>query len=480
MTPTRDELKRLASEEIDRRGDELVQVSRSIGDRPEAGFRERRTAAAVSEWFRGFGIPYRDGLAVTGVKGELRGGGGDGPAVAVVGELDSLVVPDHPNADAQTGAAHACGHHAQIGMMLAATAGLLAPGVLPALSGRVVPFAVPAEEYIQIEYRHRLRERGELEFLTGKAELLRLGEFDDVDMALITHTSSRPEDGKLVLAGSCNGMVAKMVTFTGRSAHAGAVPWRGVNALNAASLAIQAVHAQRETFRDEDTVRIHPIITKAGDAVSAVPRRSGWRVSSAGGPWRPFRRCSEVRRAMRAGAMAIGAEARITTLPGYLPIENDRALEEAYRPNAEAAGGRRERDAGATPDALDRHGDLSAVMPVYHPNVRAAEGTGHGNDYVVTDWDLGVLTAAKAMAFTVIDLLADGAVGAKRVVSESRPAMTRGRVPVADAVVPGRGGVRTVTGRRRGYSVRKRQPGLELGVCNERRGCAEAGNRVGE
>ena len=425
MTPTRDELKRLASEEIDRRGDELIQVSKTIGEHPEPGFRERRTAAVVSEWFRGFGIPYRDELAVTGVKGELRGGG-DGPTVALVGELDSLIVPDHPNADSETGAAHACGHHAQIGMMLTATAGLLAPGVLPALSGRIVPFAIPAEEYIQIEYRHGLREWGEIEFLTGKAELLRLGEFDDVDMALITHTSSRPEDGKLVLAGSCNGMVAKMVTFTGRSAHAGAVPWRGINALNAASLAIQAVHAQRETFRDEDTVRIHPIITKGGDAVSAVPAEVRLESFVRGRTLDAIQDAvAKFDRAMRAGAIAIGAEARITTLPGYLPIENDQALEDLYRPNAEALVGAENVTRAPHRTHSTDMGDLSTVMPVYHPNVRAAEGTGHGNDYVVTDWDLGILTAAKAMAFTVIDLLADGAEAGNRVVSQSRPAMTK-------------------------------------------------------
>ena len=141
MAPTREELKRMASEEIDRRGDEVIQVARAIGEHPEPGFREQRTAAVVSEWFRGFGIPYRDELAMTGVKGELRGGAGEGPTVAVIGELDSLVVPDHPNADTQTGAAHACGHHAQIGMMLATTVGLLASDVLPALKGRVVPSA---------------------------------------------------------------------------------------------------------------------------------------------------------------------------------------------------------------------------------------------------------------------------------------------------------------------------------------------------
>ncbi len=426
MTPTHDELKRMMSEEIDRRGDELIQVSKSIGDHPEAGFRERRTAAVVSEWFRGLGIPYRDELAITGVKAELRGTAGNGPTVAVVGELDSLVVPDHPNADSETGAAHACGHHAQIGMMLATTAGLLAPGVLQELSGRIVPFAIPAEEYIQIEYRHGLREQGKLEFLTGKAELLRLGEFDDVDMALITHTSSRPEDGKLVLAGTCNGMVAKMVTFTGRSAHAGAVPWRGINALNAAMLAIQAVHAQRETFRDEDTVRIHPIITKGGDAVSAVPAEVRLESFIRGRTLDAVQDAvAKFDRAMKAGAMAIGAEARITTLPGYLPIENDPALEEIYRPNAEALVGAENVTRAPHRTHSTDMGDLSTVMPVYHPNVRAAEGTGHGNDYVVTDWDLGILTAAKAMGSTIIDLLADGAEAGNRVVSQSRPAMTK-------------------------------------------------------
>ncbi len=426
MAPNRDELKRMVSEEIDRRGDEVIQVARAIGAHPEPGFREQRTAAVVSEWFRGFGIPYREELALTGVKGELRGGAGEGPSVAVIGELDSLVVPDHPNADPQTGAAHACGHHAQIGMMLATTAGLLAPDVLSALSGRIIPFAIPAEEYIQIEYRHGLREQGKVEFLTGKAELLKLGEFDDVDMSLITHTSSRPEDGDLVLAGSSNGMVAKMVTFTGRSSHAGAAPWRGINALNAAMLAIQAVHAQRETFHDEDTVRIHPIITKGGDAVSAVPAEVRLESFIRGRTLEAVQDAvMKFDRSMRAGAMAIGAEARITTLPGYLPILNDQALEDLYRPNAEALVGADHVTKAEHRTHSTDMGDLSNVMPVYHPNVRAAEGTGHGNDYVITDWDLGILTAAKAMAFTVIDLLADGAEGANRVVAESKPPLMK-------------------------------------------------------
>ena len=46
--------------------------------------------------------------------------------------------------------------------------------------------------------------------------------------------------------------------------------WAG-NALNAATMAMTAINFNRETFRDEDSIRIHPIITKGGEAVSAVP-----------------------------------------------------------------------------------------------------------------------------------------------------------------------------------------------------------------
>ena len=45
--------------------------------------------------------------------------------------------------------------------------GLMHPDVLPHLSGRVVTMAVPAEEYIEIEYRDRLRRDGKIEFWAG-------------------------------------------------------------------------------------------------------------------------------------------------------------------------------------------------------------------------------------------------------------------------------------------------------------------------
>ena len=84
--------------------------------------------------------------------------------MSIIGELDGLVVSDHPFADPETGAAHACGHNAQIGMMLGATIGLHSPNVLRELSGSIAPFAAPAEEFVEVEQRMAMREEGKLEF----------------------------------------------------------------------------------------------------------------------------------------------------------------------------------------------------------------------------------------------------------------------------------------------------------------------------
>ena len=224
--PSRQQLKDLAFSEVDSRADEIVQISKTILSHPETGFRELKTSSLVASTLRELGVPTREGIALTGVKGELRGGG-PGPTVALMGELDSLIVRGHPHADNVTGAAHACGHHAQIGMLIGAAIGLMSGEVLPTLSGRIVLFAVPAEEYIEIEHRETLRAQKKLEFLGGKPELVRLGELDDVDLAMMCHTTSRSEDGLICLGSTSNGLVAKKIQFIGRGSHAGGRPSSG-------------------------------------------------------------------------------------------------------------------------------------------------------------------------------------------------------------------------------------------------------------
>src|SRR5262249_58001445 len=133
---------------------EIVEISAHIRRHPESGYREVRTAEYVAGRLDRLGLKYRDGLALTGVKARLKGRA-PGPTVAILGELDSLIVGGHPLADPVTHAAHACGHNAQIASMLGAGMGLQAGMEEP--GGDVGLFAVPAEAYIEGEWRARAR-----------------------------------------------------------------------------------------------------------------------------------------------------------------------------------------------------------------------------------------------------------------------------------------------------------------------------------
>src|SRR5207245_11137115 len=137
--------------------------------------------------------------------------------------------------------------------------GLVTAHALERLAGRVAFLAVPAEEGGDLEWRLNEVREGRLEFLGGKCELLRLGHLDDVDLAMMIHTTPRAEDGTVSIPSTNNGRFGKTVRFVGRAAHAGGAPHLGVNALYAAQLALGATHAQRETLRAAHTLRAHPI-----------------------------------------------------------------------------------------------------------------------------------------------------------------------------------------------------------------------------
>jgi amidohydrolase len=420
-----EELKATIRLEIDRQREETLGIAQRILRNPELGFKEVATARLVADRLRFLDIPCRTGLAITGVKGVLDTGR-PGPTVAVLGELDSVLVYDHPHANRETGAAHACGHNVQIATLLAVAGALRASNALAGLSGRVVLFAVPAEEYVEVEYRMGLAREGKLEFLGGKPELIRLGEFDDIDLAMMTHLSARPEERRLAMVDSFNGCIVKQVQFLGKAAHAGSAPEQGINALNAAMVALSALHAQRETFREADTVRIHPILTRGGDLVNVVPSdvrmetfvraKTAAAIEAAD---------AKLNRALRAGAVAVGGQVKVTTLPGYMPLVNDRALAAIFKANALSLIAAEDYVEGGHRTGSSDMGDVTHIMPAIHPFAGGARGTSHGSDYEVADMDTACLVPAKAMAMTVVDLLADEARTGRHILAANKPIMTR-------------------------------------------------------
>ena len=422
----RESLKKQVCDTIERQRERIVGLGEQIMDDPELGFKEHNTARRVKDVLQEQGLPYQDELALTGVKAVLKGGK-PGPTVALMGELDALVLPDHPRANAKTGAAHACGHNAQIAGLMGAAIGLVEAQVAEHLCGDIVFFAVPAEEYVEINYRLGLVREGKTNFLAGKPELVRLGHFDDVDMAVMIHTSS-PEtiDGTIGVGISSNGFLAKSIRFLGKAAHAGGAPEKGVNALSAAQLALAAIDAQRPTFHDQDCVRVHPIITKGGDIVNIVPAEVCLETYVRGKTQEAIEDAAhKVDRALKGAAMALGCKVEIETVPGYLPLKNDAGLAVIFKQTAEQLFGddtyRKYPHSGGSTDA----GDLSQLMPVLHPAMTGGKGTIHGTDWCIGYPDAGYLAPAKTLAMMAIDLLGDDAARAREIKEKNRPALTR-------------------------------------------------------
>ena len=143
------ELKKTVIAQIDSRRAEILQLADTLLHNPETGYKEFKTAELVKNELVKLGLKPRTGLAVTGVRADIDSGR-PGPKIAIMGELDALPVPTHPFADPATGAAHACGHHAQLTMMLGAAAALVP--VVRELSGSLAFIAVPAEEFQSLDY----------------------------------------------------------------------------------------------------------------------------------------------------------------------------------------------------------------------------------------------------------------------------------------------------------------------------------------
>ncbi len=373
-------VKDLIDRAVDRLGDDLEALSRKIHDNPELGYHEVKACGWLADFLGAQGFKVERGVA--GVDTAFRAvvETGDGPSIAIMCEYDALL-----------GIGHACGHN------VIATSGAGAGAALAAVKdhlpkGRIAVIGTPAEE------------GG-----AGKAKLIRGGVFKGVDAAMMIHGWDKWIGHQDLL-----GVVRMTFEFTGKAAHASADPWEGVNALDAVIQTFNNIAMLRQQIRP--TARIHGIVTEGGSAPNIIPERAAamFYVRAADVPYmRELQRrvvaCAEG--AAKATGATLNAHEHDNA---YEPMKRNDALLDVFRRNMQ-----RFRIA-ESPEVKDRLGssdvgNVSQVVPTIQPLVKIApEGTPiHSREFeaaAVTPLAReGMVHAAKIMAMTAVDLLADRA-----------------------------------------------------------------------
>ncbi len=421
-----EELKQRVIASVDKRRDIYLELGKKIYENPETGFREAKTTKTLADALEALGLETERNIAVTGCRARANAHK-EGPKVVVMGELDSVICIDHPDCDKTTGAVHACGHNIQTTVMYGVADALLDSGVMEELDGKVDFMAVPAEEYIEMDYRESLKKAGKLHYFTGKSELTYLGAFDDVDMCMMVHNFPIREEGYcLAPYNTGNGFIGKKTRFVGKQAHAGAAPWDGINALNMASLAMTGISYQRETFKEEDTVRVHQIINKGGDIANAVPADVHLETTVRAGNLPAMDMVNQkVNQCIEGAVIALGGKAVVTDMPGQMPLKADMNMAACFKENALRFYKEEKILPCMKSTASFDMGDLSLYMPVLHGITSGITGGLHSKEYRIADEEDAYIIPIKILACTLIDLLANGAEKAKSVKENFVPVMSK-------------------------------------------------------
>lgn len=372
--------KQVVQQRLERAHEALIGLSHWIHANPELGYEERRAVGWVSEWLEKAGFEVTRNVAdlETAVVGTY----GPGPLnVAFLVEYDAL--PE---------VGHACGHN-----VIAASsvgAGVALAAVADRLGLRVTVIGTPAEE------------GG-----AGKVLLMEGGAFEGVHCALMVHPG--PSDQLLpeVLAAQ-----SIDVAYTGRTAHAGAFPERGVNAADAMVIAQVAIGQLRQALLATD--RVHGIVTVGGEAPNIIPARTEGRfMIRAATVARLDDLREKVRRCFEAGSIASGASLEIAEHTVYADMIHDPDLTRFYRANAEVLG--RSFDGVGMPGHLEMTrfstdmGNVSYAMPSIHPilGIDSAPAVNHQPEFTAAAAsnaaDDAILDGAIALAWTAIDAATD-------------------------------------------------------------------------
>lgn len=245
--------------------DDVVTLRRAIHADPEIGLDCRRTTEKLKAALAGLPLEIREGPSTSGFVAVLRGGGDNGRAVLLRGDMDALPMPEEtglPYASQNPGMMHACGHDSHSAMLVGAARALSARR--DELPGTVVFMFQPGEEGYH-----------------GARHMIADGLLDDIlpgrrpDAAFALHIWPTLERGKVMsksgaLLASADTLHA---TVTGRGGHA-AMPHENLDPIPVACEIVQALQtwiARAVPVTDPAVLSITQI--NAGSAHNIVPDR---------------------------------------------------------------------------------------------------------------------------------------------------------------------------------------------------------------
>lgn len=357
--------------------EQVLALSHSLHAEPELAYEEHRSAKKIADLMEDAGFDVRRGVCDLPTAFTAAAGSGD-LVIGICAEYDAL-----------PGIGHACGHNVNGAASVAAALALAE--VADDLGIGVRLLGTPAEE-----------SGG------GKADLLRGGAFDDIAAAMMVHAAPSDAIGMTSLAiGSFR------ITYTGRTAHAAAMPHHGVNAADAMMVAQVAISAYRQQMVPGGVVS--GVVTSGGEAANVIPGRVTAEYDCRAASMEELRGLQErVRACFEAGALATGAELALERLGNdYADLRQDLDMSELYREAAGALGRRvPARDPALRAGSTDM-GNVSRVLPSLHPMIGydCGEAVMHNPEFtrygITAAADRAVLDGGLAMAWTAIGLAAD-------------------------------------------------------------------------
>jgi len=372
------EAKQRVCEAVNALQNDLWAISTKLYENPEIAFEEYESSALLTTTLREAGFEVETGIGniETAFQAVLNGRGGQ-PTIAFLAEYDAL--PE---------IGHACGHN-----LIAAGAvgaGMAMKTVLDSFPGQIRVIGTPAEE-----------KSG------GKRIMVEAGVFDDVNAAMMFHPATK----NMVSRGSLASMRLH-IEFFGKTSHAAASPQEGINALDAMILTFNGINAIRQHLEIKD--RIAGIITHGGDAPNIIPGYTRAEFSIRGeNEKRRGQVLEKTIACAQAAAQATGCTLKYEPMPGYNEIYPSPIIADLFARNLNTLG-----RAVAAPEPNERMGstdmgNVSKVVPSVHPYLETVteDVAGHTVEYremcMTETGKAAMMDAAKALAMTAIDLLAD-------------------------------------------------------------------------